>query len=184
MKVTCSGMTNNHHDTDLSFLESMTSEDIPPLPQVKAEDYCDRVPALVVRTPDSKNDKFISLYVTSREEGRLYPRVEEIDIENVKQLSRFISIKENFQWISTKSQTSFTYIGFDWLTENLNDFDRYVLLNGTEFKASSGNVYEYSCYPVIKKHKDHYKMLGMCLVDWNDHYLNDIKYEEQMFEIH
>ena len=183
MKVICSGITNNHQGIDLSFLESITWEDIPPLPQTEMKEDCDWILALVVRTPGSTDDKFVKCYEACGTEGRLNPCVEEIDIKKLKTLSHFVPVKENLQWISTKSETVFTDIDPTWPTEDFNDFDQYVLLNGIEFKFS-GTEDLFSCYPVIKKDEGHYKALGICFVDGDDHFLNDMTYEEQTFEIH
>ena len=184
LRMTCNGMTNHQHHTEMEALASFTLEDIPLLPRQKINNDTAWRLVISVRPPGSTQDKLIGLYKPVGTENELHAKFRQTVIKSLQNLSHFMSIKkENIRWISTRSKLSLTSIFFGNLTETLEDFTQYVLLNEVQFRHSQ-NTRASLRYPVIKKNGKYYKAIGLCSILNADHFLNDIKNEERPFEIH
>ncbi|KAG2221005.1 hypothetical protein INT45_004624 [Circinella minor] len=184
MQITCSGMTNDQHEASISTLSSDTLDDIPPLPQQEINEYCEWRLGIRVKVPNSTNEKRLVLCEWCSAETQRDDKGCEHVIQELRNLSYFMPInKKNFEWINIKPWGSNISIHFPRLTEVLQDDTQYVLLIGVQF-TDSGSRRSLPSYPIIKKHKNCYKAIGLCSIKGIDYLLNDIPLQEQTFDIY
>ncbi|KAG2222360.1 hypothetical protein INT45_009833 [Circinella minor] len=180
LQLTCKGLTNNEHYTEISAHASITFEDIPSFPQ-KGMNF-DSLWTLIVRVQfqGSTCEKCISIMPSVAGESEVTQNVEYI-IQKLQELSHFMPInKKKLQWIKTRLDIATPNIFFDGLTETLDNFSQYVLLTEVRFTGLYDN---HPYYPIIKKNGDYYKAIGICSTFGVDDLLNDMASEKQMFAI-
>ena len=174
MQVTCSGMTNSQHLTEVSDISSITQADIPPL-------KCDAILVIRVPLPESAGDVFINISGLVEVKEGIDEKTCKYIGKMLQTLSHFMRIKKsNLQWKTMDSLSEVTTIVFHNLTESLPSFAQYVLLVGIQF-ASTKNEEDW-LFPVIKKNGIYYKTIGVCEINGPVDSFNKIK--EETFKIH
>ncbi|KAG2222361.1 hypothetical protein INT45_009834 [Circinella minor] len=183
LKITCRGMCNDQHQTDIPAILSITRDDIPPLPQQNANDDCGWLLVIPIRLPGFTNEKFIEVYTVFSGATRLHPEAYRSIIIYLRNLSHFIPInKMNLQWIPARSGITTSWFGFHQLVETMQDFCQYVLLTEVQFTLDDKRFAVR--HPILKKVGDHYKAIGLCTIGKDPHFFDNTTLEEQIFEIH
>ncbi|KAG2221008.1 hypothetical protein INT45_004627 [Circinella minor] len=182
LQVTCRGMRNDQHHTEIPNLISI-EDTRPPLPQQRPNGDCRWTLVISIQSSGSTKKKLVGIYRAGKRPTKLHIITREEISQILQNLSHFLPIKkENLQWIPESSQLSVTWFYFHQLVETLQYSAQYVLLTGICFTRSDSQLE--ARFPIIKKEGDYYKSIGMCRVDGGNHFFNDFTLEEQIFEIY
>ncbi|KAI9495977.1 heterokaryon incompatibility protein-domain-containing protein [Zychaea mexicana] len=157
LEVTCIAVTNNNRSIAPPLV--FESTDIPPIPKVKAQGVY--YLAIIAQLPDYGTK---TVYLISERAI--------LDKAGIQALSKKCSLlsfllpikKENLCWLDRAVEKDHTLVDDINLTEDISDTSRQlVMLSEISFPVSDDFTTCY--YPVVKKDGDHYKAIGICILD-------------------